>query len=133
MFGPRGNNDHDECIRIIHRALDAGINFLDTADIYNQGRSEEFVGKALVGRRSQALIGTKASFRMLRRRALDADDLARAEDLRRSAAVSPERKAALERARASRPGAEAFAPRTRSARVPPGPRAQCSRSSPRRS
>ena len=54
-----------------------------------------------------ALIGTKASFRMLRRRALDADDLARAEDLRRSAAVSPERKAALERARASRPGARA--------------------------
>ncbi len=37
MFGPRGNNDHDDCIRIIHRALDAGINFLDTANVYSVG------------------------------------------------------------------------------------------------
>ena len=34
MFGAWGNTDHDECVRIIHRALDAGINFIDTADVY---------------------------------------------------------------------------------------------------
>src|SRR6202011_5614694 len=40
MFGDRGNKHHDDSIRIIHRALDAGINFIDTADIYSQGESE---------------------------------------------------------------------------------------------
>jgi aryl-alcohol dehydrogenase-like predicted oxidoreductase len=49
MFGAWGNTDHDESIRIIHAALDAGINFIDTADIYSQGESEEIVGKALAG------------------------------------------------------------------------------------
>jgi aryl-alcohol dehydrogenase-like predicted oxidoreductase len=49
MFGDWGNKDHDESIRIIHRALDAGINFIDTADVYSQGESEEIVGKALAG------------------------------------------------------------------------------------
>ena len=49
MFGAWGNTDHDECIRIIHRALDAGINFIDTADVYSRGESEEIVGKALAG------------------------------------------------------------------------------------
>ena len=49
MFGAWGNPDHDESIRIIHRALDAGINFIDTADVYSQGESEEIVGKALAG------------------------------------------------------------------------------------
>ena len=47
MFGAWGNPDHDDSIRIIHRALDAGINFIDTADVYSRGESEEIVGKAL--------------------------------------------------------------------------------------
>jgi aryl-alcohol dehydrogenase-like predicted oxidoreductase len=47
MFGPWGNTDEDECVRMIHSALDAGINFVDTADVYGEGRSEEIVGKAL--------------------------------------------------------------------------------------
>src|SRR5258708_13977100 len=51
MFGEWGNKDHDESIRIIHQALDAGVNFIDTADIYSQGESEVIVGKALPGRR----------------------------------------------------------------------------------
>ncbi len=59
MFGPRGNNDQDDCIRIIHRALDAGINFLDTANVYSSGVSEEIVGKALLGRRDQVVLATK--------------------------------------------------------------------------
>jgi aryl-alcohol dehydrogenase-like predicted oxidoreductase len=46
MFGAWGNTDHDDSIRIIHRALDAGINFVDTADVYSAGESEEIVGKA---------------------------------------------------------------------------------------
>jgi aryl-alcohol dehydrogenase-like predicted oxidoreductase len=44
MFGAWGNPDHDESIRIIHHALDAGINFIDTADVYGAGESEEIVG-----------------------------------------------------------------------------------------
>jgi aryl-alcohol dehydrogenase-like predicted oxidoreductase len=60
MFGAWGNPDHDECIRIIHRALDAGINFIDTADVYSRGESEEIVGKALAGgRRDQVVLATK--------------------------------------------------------------------------
>jgi aryl-alcohol dehydrogenase-like predicted oxidoreductase len=59
MFGPRGNNDHEECIRIIHRALEAGINFLDTANVYSSGVSEEIVGKALKGRRDEVVLATK--------------------------------------------------------------------------
>ena len=47
MFGAWGETDHDESIRIIHRALDAGINFIDTADVYSAGESEVIVGKAL--------------------------------------------------------------------------------------
>ena len=47
MFGAWGNPDHDDSIRIIHRALDAGINFIDTADVYSEGESEVIVGKAL--------------------------------------------------------------------------------------
>jgi aryl-alcohol dehydrogenase-like predicted oxidoreductase len=45
MFGAWGNRDHDESVRIIHAALDAGINFIDIADVYGQGESEEIVGK----------------------------------------------------------------------------------------
>ena len=47
MLGAMGNTDHDESIRMIHTALDAGINFVDTADVYSRGESEEIVGKAL--------------------------------------------------------------------------------------
>jgi aryl-alcohol dehydrogenase-like predicted oxidoreductase len=61
MFGEWGNTDHDESIRIIHRALDAGINFVDTADIYSGGESETIVGKALAGgRRDNIVLATKA-------------------------------------------------------------------------
>jgi aryl-alcohol dehydrogenase-like predicted oxidoreductase len=59
MFGAWGNTDHDDSIRIIHRALDAGINFLDTADVYAQGESEQIVGKALAGRRDDVVLATK--------------------------------------------------------------------------
>jgi aryl-alcohol dehydrogenase-like predicted oxidoreductase len=60
MFGAWGNRDHDESVSIIHRALDAGINFIDTADIYSAGESEEIVGKALQGgRRDNVVLATK--------------------------------------------------------------------------
>jgi aryl-alcohol dehydrogenase-like predicted oxidoreductase len=59
MFGAWGNPDHDESIRIIHRALDAGVNFVDTADVYSSGESEEIVGKALAGRRDNVVLATK--------------------------------------------------------------------------
>jgi aryl-alcohol dehydrogenase-like predicted oxidoreductase len=60
MFGAWGNTDHDDSIRIIHAALDAGINFIDTADVYSAGESEEIVGKALKGRRDDIVLATKA-------------------------------------------------------------------------
>src|ERR1700722_4406117 len=61
MFGPWGNPDHDESVRIIHRALDSGINFVDTADVYSAGESETIVGKALAGgRRANVVLATKA-------------------------------------------------------------------------
>ena len=59
MFGAWGETDHDESIRIIHAALDAGINFIDTADVYSAGESEEIVGKALEGRRDDVVLATK--------------------------------------------------------------------------
>jgi aryl-alcohol dehydrogenase-like predicted oxidoreductase len=59
MFGAMGNPDHDDCIRIIHKALDFGINFIDTADRYSRGESEEIVGKALKGRRDNIVLATK--------------------------------------------------------------------------
>jgi aryl-alcohol dehydrogenase-like predicted oxidoreductase len=59
MFGAWGNTDHDDAIRIIHRALDAGITFIDTADVYSAGESEEIVGKALKGRRDDVVLATK--------------------------------------------------------------------------
>ena len=64
MFGAAGNPDHDESIRIIHHALDAGINFVDTADIYSDGESEEIVGKALKGRRDEIVLATKVHYPM---------------------------------------------------------------------
>ena len=59
MFGPWGNNDHADATRIIHRAIDSGINFLDTADVYSGGASEEIVGKALEGKRDDVFLATK--------------------------------------------------------------------------
>ncbi len=60
MFGAWGNADHDDAIRIVHRALDAGINFVDTADVYSRGESEQIVGKALAGgRRENVILATK--------------------------------------------------------------------------
>jgi aryl-alcohol dehydrogenase-like predicted oxidoreductase len=60
MFGAWGNRDHDDCVRIIHAALDAGINFIDTADVYSAGESETIVGKALAGgRRDHVVLATK--------------------------------------------------------------------------
>jgi aryl-alcohol dehydrogenase-like predicted oxidoreductase len=59
MFGAWGNTDHDDCVRIIHHALDAGINFIDTADVYSAGESEEIVAKAVAGRRDDIVLATK--------------------------------------------------------------------------
>jgi aryl-alcohol dehydrogenase-like predicted oxidoreductase len=62
MFGAFGNRDHDECVGIVHAALDAGINFVDTADVYSAGESEEIVAKALKGRRDDVILATKCHF-----------------------------------------------------------------------
>jgi aryl-alcohol dehydrogenase-like predicted oxidoreductase len=59
MFGAWGNTDHDDSSRIIHRALDTGINFVDTADVYSAGESEDILGKALRGRRDDVVLATK--------------------------------------------------------------------------
>src|SRR3978361_290009 len=64
MFGAWGNPDHDDSIRIIARALDAGINFIDSADVYSAGESEEIVGKALMGKRDDVVLATKAHMPM---------------------------------------------------------------------
>jgi aryl-alcohol dehydrogenase-like predicted oxidoreductase len=64
MFGAVGNPDHNDSIRIIHKALDAGINFIDTADAYSRGESEEIVGKALKGRRDNVVLATKVHLPM---------------------------------------------------------------------
>ncbi|GAA4871018.1 aldo/keto reductase [Kitasatospora terrestris] len=62
MFGAVGNPDHEDCARIVHAALDAGINFVDTADMYSAGESETVVGKALEGRRDEVVLATKVHF-----------------------------------------------------------------------
>ena len=67
MFGAWGNPDHEDSIRIIHRALDAGINFIDTADVYSRGESEEIVGKAInspPSRRDDVVLATKVHMTM---------------------------------------------------------------------
>lgn len=61
MFGKDGNTDENECIKIVHSALDAGINMIDTSDTYAAGMSETFVGKALKGRRNEVFLATKFS------------------------------------------------------------------------
>src|SRR4051794_13829319 len=64
MFGAVGNPDHDDCARILHAALDRGLNFVDTADMYSEGESEVIVGKALKGRRDDVVLATKVHFPM---------------------------------------------------------------------
>lgn len=64
MFGDIGNRDHDECVRIVHRAIDAGINFIDTADGYSRGESEEILAKAIKGKRQDLVVATKFMARM---------------------------------------------------------------------
>src|SRR5882672_4283642 len=64
MFGDWGTKDHQACIAIIHTALDAGINFVDTADVYSGGESEEIVGKALKGRRDDVVLASKVHYPM---------------------------------------------------------------------
>ena len=59
MFGPWGNDDEADSIRVIHRALEAGVNFVDTADVYSAGQSERIVGKALKDRRGDVVLATK--------------------------------------------------------------------------
>ncbi len=60
MFGAWGNTDHEDSVRIIHHALDSGVNFIDTADVYSRGESEEIVGKALSGgKRENVVLATK--------------------------------------------------------------------------
>src|ERR1700758_3682898 len=65
MFGQWGNPDHDTSIATIHAALDAGINFIDTADVYSAGESEVIVGKALAGgRRDDVVLASKVHMPM---------------------------------------------------------------------
>ena len=64
MFGAWGNPDHEDSVAIVHAALDAGINFIDTADVYSAGEAEEIVGKAIVGRRDEVVLATKVHFPM---------------------------------------------------------------------
>jgi aryl-alcohol dehydrogenase-like predicted oxidoreductase len=60
-FGAMANNDHEAATATIHRALDAGINLIDTADVYSHGESEQIVGKAIKGRRDDVVLATKFS------------------------------------------------------------------------
>lgn len=59
MFGAWGASGPDACARIVRRAMDAGINFIDTADMYAYGESEELLGRALVGHRDEVILATK--------------------------------------------------------------------------
>ncbi|MCM2388568.1 aldo/keto reductase [Streptomyces albipurpureus] len=59
MFGAWGNQDHDACVEMVHAALDAGVNFIDTADVYAFGETEEILGRALKGRRDSVVLATK--------------------------------------------------------------------------
>ncbi|HVV10524.1 aldo/keto reductase [Amycolatopsis sp.] len=58
-FGRMGDTDQDAGVRIVDRALEAGINFIDTADVYSRGESEEIVGRAVKGRRDEVVLATK--------------------------------------------------------------------------
>lgn len=59
MFGPAGNPDPDDCRRIVDRALESGINFIDTSDVYGGGETETIVGTAIRGRRDEVVLATK--------------------------------------------------------------------------
>src|SRR5215213_9891657 len=59
MSGTYGNANDEESIRVIHYALDKGINFLDSADMYGWGHNEELLGRALKGRRDKVFLATK--------------------------------------------------------------------------
>ncbi len=59
MFGAWGNDDVGECVRITHAAIDSGVNFIDTADVYSAGGSEEIVGRAIAGKRDRVVLATK--------------------------------------------------------------------------
>jgi aryl-alcohol dehydrogenase-like predicted oxidoreductase len=59
MFGRFGNTNRDECEAMVHTALDAGVNFFDTSDVYSFGESEEILGRALAGRRHEVVLATK--------------------------------------------------------------------------
>src|SRR5262245_40196025 len=59
-----GTADRDTTVEIVHKALDLGVTFIDTADVYSRGRSEEFLGEALVGRRQEAVLATKCGMPM---------------------------------------------------------------------
>src|SRR5437899_10372052 len=63
MFGTDGNRDEKECIDIVHAALDAGVNLIDTADIYSHGEAEDIVGNAVAGRRDEIVLASKMRFR----------------------------------------------------------------------
>jgi aryl-alcohol dehydrogenase-like predicted oxidoreductase len=64
MFGAWGNTDVDACVRIVHEAIDGGITFIDTADVYSAGESETIVGKALADRRDEVVLATKVHGQM---------------------------------------------------------------------
>jgi aryl-alcohol dehydrogenase (NADP+) len=59
VLGAWGNPDVDECVGVVHQALDAGVNLIDTADVYAAGETEEIVGRALIGRRDEVVLATK--------------------------------------------------------------------------
>ena len=64
VLGAWGNTDRAVCSRIVNHALDAGVNLVDTADVYGAGESEEIVGAALAGRRDEVVLATKFHFPM---------------------------------------------------------------------
>lgn len=64
MFGYFGNEDAAECARMVDRAIDAGINYFDTSDVYSHGESETLLGKALKGKRDEVVLATKFSLPM---------------------------------------------------------------------
>ncbi|GAA1827661.1 aldo/keto reductase [Pseudonocardia ailaonensis] len=59
LSGSYGSRDDDESVRMIHRALDLGVTLFDTGDVYGHGHNEKLLGRALAGRRDEALIATK--------------------------------------------------------------------------
>ena len=63
MFGADGNPDEKECIEIVHAALDAGVNLIDTADTYSHGEAEDIVGKAIAGHRDEIVLSSKVRLR----------------------------------------------------------------------